>query len=148
MPEQETIRTDRVLIDESVMDIYRELRTDANTQLEQSPFRTNKDIFMLAVCLGYQAGVRQTLPKGSKKHDIRVAIFSDNDMALLKGIAIADTGNVEALSHPGEILRIAEEYAHVGIYDIKASLLDERGRPLWNLVDLINSRNRVSMHRS
>jgi len=37
-----------------------------------------------------------------------------------------------------DILTIAEEYAHAGIYDLKAHLLDERGQPLWNLVDLIN----------
>lgn len=137
MGEIEPVRTDRVSMDESVMDIYRDLRADANSQPEQTPFATYKDIFMLAACLGFRAGRRQSLPTGGGKHDIRTTIFSESDMAFLKAIAIAETKGVEILARPGEILQIAEEYAHSGIYDVKAYLLDERGRPLWNLVELI-----------
>ncbi|MCB0164401.1 MAG: hypothetical protein KDI79_09255 [Anaerolineae bacterium] len=138
-PEESKKVKDRVNIDESVIEIYRELKSDANTIPEQSPFSTFKDVFMLAVCLGYRARRRQKLPTGGNKHDIRVTVFSDNDLALLKGIAIASTGDVEVLGRPGEILTIAEEYAQVGIYNVKASLLDERGHPLWNLVELVTS---------
>ncbi len=135
MTETDTTRKERVLIDESVMDIYRALRSDATTQLEQAPFGTNKDIFMLAACLGFQSGRRSKLPTGPK-NDIRQSIFAESDLALLKAIAIAETNDVIVLSEPGEILRIAEEYAHTGIHDAKAYLLDERGRPLWNLIAL------------
>lgn len=139
MADNESVRTDRVLIDESVIDIYRELRADANTQPEQAPFSTYKDVFMLAACLGFRARRRQELPTGSNKHDIRRTVFTDNDFAILKAIAIAETGEVEVLGRLNEILVIAEEYAHGGIYDVKAYLLDERGRPLWNLVDLVTN---------
>lgn len=133
MIEPEQPRKERVLIDESVAEIYRELRADANSQPEQSPFATNKDIFMLAACLGYRSGRRQVLPSG-KKLDIRESVFLESDLAILKAIAIADTGDVEVLSQPGDILRIAEEYAQAGILDVRSYLLDEAGRPLWNLV--------------
>lgn len=136
--ETEGIRTDRVYMDESVMDIYRDLRGDTKSQPEQAPFATYKDIFMLSACLGYRSGGRQSLPKGGDKADIRKTVFTDSDLALLKAIAIADTGDVEVLSQPHEIVRIAEEYAYAGIYDLKAYLMDERGRPLWNLVGLVN----------
>lgn len=137
MSETESNRKDRALIDESVIDIYQGLRADSNKQLEQSPFNTYKDVFMLAACLGFQAGRRSKLPSGNK-HDIRQSVFSESDLTLLKAIAIADTGDVQVLSQPGDILRIAEEYAHAGIYDLKAYLLEERGRPLWNLIDLLD----------
>jgi len=136
MSEGEVSRKERVLIDESVAEIYRELRADANRQPEQSPFATNKDIFMLAACLGYRSGRRQVLPSG-KKLDIRESVFLESDLAILKAIAIADTGDVEVLSQPGEILRIAEEYAQSGIMDVRAILLEEPGRPLWSLIDLL-----------
>lgn len=138
MIDAETSRKERVLIDESVMEIYRELRTDANSQPEQSPFSTNKDIFILAACLGFRSGRRQALPAG-KKLDIRESVFLESDLAILKSLAIADTGDVAVLSQPGEILRIAEEYAHVGIHDVQVNLVNQRGRPLWNLVEMLNS---------
>lgn len=137
MSDGEVSRKERVLIDESVAEIYRELRADANSQPEQSPFATNKDIFMLAACLGYRSGRRQALSSG-KKLDIRESVFLESDLAILKAIAIADTGDVAVLSQPGEILRIAEEYAQVGIFEVRSNLLDEAGRPLWNLLQLIS----------
>jgi len=91
---------------------------------------------MLAACLGYNGGQRSKLPSGNK-HDIRVSVFTQNDLALLKAIAIAHTADMTVLSRFSEILVIAEEYAQTGIYDVKGYLLDERGRPLWNLVDLL-----------
>lgn len=137
MAEPETGRTDRIYIDESVIEIYRQLRIGTNTQPEESPFETFKDIFMLATCLGYNSGQRSKLPSGNK-HDIRVSVFTQNDLALLKAIALADTGDMTILSRFSEILVIAEEYAQTGIYDVKGYLLDERGRPLWNLISLIS----------
>ena len=137
MSATEAVRIDRVLMSESVMDVYRLLKGDANSEPEQSPFETYKDIFMLAACLGFRAGRRQSLPSGSK-HDIRTSVFTEGDMAVLRAIAIANTGDVEVLNREGEVLRIAEEYAHSGIYDVKTYLLDESGQPLWNLVNLIN----------
>lgn len=127
-------RKERVLIDESVMEIYRSLRADGDTQVEQAPFSTYKDIFMLAACLGFSAGRRTSLP-GKSATDIRESVFTESDLALLKAIAIAHTQDVAVLSQEGEVLRIAEEYAQTGIARVKTYLLDERGSPLRNLVN-------------
>ena len=132
----ETSRSDRVNIDESVIQIYKDLTDGAN--LEETPFGTYKDVFMFAVCLGYKGGSRQRLASG-KKHTIRREVFTENDFTLLKTIAIAETGDVQVLSRTDEILTIAEEYAHAGIFVLKAKLIDQRGRALWNLVDIINT---------
>ena len=136
MAETELSRSERVNIDDSVIQIYRDLTEDPNA--EQSPFRTYKDAFMFAACLGYRRGDRRQLPAG-KKHTIRREVFTESDFTLLKAIAIAATDDVDVLLHLGDILTVAEEYAHAGIHDLKVRLLDERGHPLWNLVDLINS---------
>lgn len=136
--EIETSIKDRVLYHESVKGIYDELKHETSKQYEQSPFSSYKDIFMLAACLGFRTGRKQSLPSG-KRYDIRSDIFREPDLALLKAIAIADTGEVQILGQSGEVLRIAEEYAHAGIYEVKSSLLDERGRPLWNLVALLGN---------
>lgn len=138
MSETEFARTDRVYIDESVIDVYRQLKKEANSEVEQAPFDTFKDLFMFAACLGFQNGRRTKPRKGNNGGEVPSKVFTEDDLAILKAIAIAETGDVEVLTRFGEILVIAEEYANAGIYDVKSSLLDERGLPLWNLVHLIN----------
>lgn len=133
MSEGGASRSDRVIIDEAVIDIYRELTEGSN--IEQAPFRTLKDVFMLAVVLGFRRGSRRKPPSHSR-HTIRKEVFSDNDYHLLKAIAITTTGDVAVLMSQGEILTIAEEYAHAGIHEVKAELLDQPGRALWNVVSL------------
>jgi dnd system-associated protein 4 len=136
MSDIEMQRSDRVVIDESVIDIYKELYDSPN--LEDKPFRTLKEVFMIAACLGYRSGHRQKLT-GSSKHTIRKEVFSDDDLRILKAIAIATTGDVEVLLRLSDVFTIVEEYAQAGIYEIQAQLLDHPGRPLWNLVDLVSS---------
>jgi len=133
MTENVSMRSDRIIIDEAVHPIYKEL-TDGSSP-EQAPFPTMKDVFMLAVALGYRKGIRHKAPSSSKV-TIRKDIFKENDLLLLKAIAIATTGDVNVLLQEGNILAIAEEYAQVGIHEVKAELLDQAGRPLWNLVSI------------
>ncbi len=137
MTETATTRTDRVYIDESVSDIYHQLKSGSNIQPEDAPFETFKDIFMLAACLGHQNGRR--VPTTKSGSEIRLSVFTEDDIAILKAIAIAETGDVDVLTRFGEILSIAEEYANAGSYEVKGYLIDEGGRPLWNLVDLLHS---------
>lgn len=134
MTEPTGSRSERVSIDDTVLPIYKTL-TDSS-DAEQAPFKTMKDVFMLAVIIGYRQGTRRPVPTGAKT-TIRKEVFSENDIHLLKAIAIATTGNVEVLLHQGDILTIAEEYAQAGIHEVKAELLDQVGRPLWNVVGLL-----------
>ena len=137
MSETDYTRTDRVYIDEGVIDVYRQLKKEANNEVEQAPFDTYKDLFMFAACMGFQNGRRTKPRKGNNGGEVPSKVFTEEDLAILKAIAIAETGDVEVLNRFGVVLVIAEEYANAGIYEVKSSLLDERGRPLWNLVSLL-----------
>lgn len=136
MAETTYTRTDRVYIDESGSDVYRQLKSGANAQPEDAPFETFKDIFMLAACLGFRN--RRRIRTNKVDSEFRVSVFTEDDLSILKALAIAETGDVDVLTRDGEILAIAEEYANAGIYEVKAYLLDEGGRSLWNLVSLVN----------
>jgi len=127
---------DTVAIDEAAHEIYKQL-TEGNNVLTV-PFRTMKDVFMWAVCLGVQQDKKK--PLTSKKITVfRWAQFdSQTDIPLLKAIAIGDSGDVSILLKKSDILNTAEEYANAGIYDLRDSLLGEYGQPLWNLVSLFN----------
>lgn len=136
MADTTVTRTDRVYIDETVSEIYQQLKSKPQSQPDEAPFDTFKDIFMLAVCLGFQTKRRvRTIKQGS---EIRLSVFTEDDIAILKAIAIAETSDVQILTQFGNILGIAEEYANAGIHEVKRHLLDERGRPLWNLVNLVS----------
>lgn len=133
-----TTGRDTVVIDESVHDIYRQL-TEGNDPVSV-PFRTMKDVFMWAACLGRRLGERRPLT-GKRVTIFRWAQFTpQTDIHLLKALAIADSGDVSVLLNQDEILTVVEEYANAGIYEVESSVLDEYGQPLWNLVALLNSR--------
>lgn len=129
------VERDTVAIDASAHEIYKQL-TEGSNMLD-APFKTMKDVFMWALCLGVKLSIRNPLV-GKKVTIFRWAQFDPQiDVPLLKAIAIADTDDINALLKRNDILTIAEEYANAGIYELRASVLDERGQPLWNLVDKI-----------
>jgi len=133
------ISRDAVAIDEAVHDIYKEL-TVGNDDPVGVPFRTMKDVFMWAACLGHRMGERRPLT-GKRLVIFRWAQFTpQTDVHLLKALAIADSGDVNVLLSQDEILSIAEEYANAGIHELRASVLDEYGQPLWNLVSISTSK--------
>jgi dnd system-associated protein 4 len=140
MSDTEFTRTDRVYIDESAIEFYRQLKKEGHSEPEQAPFDTFKDLFMFAACLGFQGG-RRSKPRKTNGGEVPAKVFTEEDLAILKAIAIAETGDVEVLTRFGEILGIAEEYANAGIHEIKRDLLDEHGRPLWNLIVLLSQSN-------
>jgi len=127
---------DTVAIDEATHEIYKQLTEGSN--LLESPFKTMKDVFMWAVCLGVKLGMRR--PLTAKKVTIfRWAQFdSQIDIPLLKAIAITDSSDVSILLRRNDVLTAAEEYANAGIYELRASLLEEYGQPLWNLVSILS----------
>jgi dnd system-associated protein 4 len=126
---------DTVVVEENAHEIYKQLTEGSNAQ--SVPFRTMKDVFMWAICLGAQQGKRRSLT-GKKVTVFRWAQFdSQVDIPLLKAIAIAEVGDVDILLRRNDILAIAEEYANAGIYELRAAMMDELGLPLWNLVSKI-----------
>ncbi len=129
--------SDRVGIDAGVHQLYRDLTERSNENPESAPFLLMKDVFMWAVALGIQVGKRLPL-SGSRTQVFRWDQFSqDLDVPVLRAIAIAETGDVEVLRRDDQVLRIAEEYANTGIWEIKEELVNQSGQPLWNLVSKV-----------
>lgn len=91
---------------------------------------------MWAVALGVRTGRRFPL-SGAKTQIFRWDQLSqDLDVPVLKALAVAETGEVEGLLREDQVLRIAEEYANVGIREVKKELIDQSGQPLRNLVSM------------
>jgi len=134
--DQEVKGSGRVTIEREVHQLYKDLSERSTQNPETSPFLTMKDVFMWAVALGVKEGKRRPL-SGSREQIFRWDQFSqDMDIPTLKAIALAESGEVEVLLQEDQILRIAEEYANAGIYEIKREIMDQSGEALWNLVSL------------
>jgi dnd system-associated protein 4 len=125
----------RVSIDASLHEFYKEL-SEGNDP-EKVPFRTMKDVFMLAACLGYRRGQARAIG-GAKRQIFHWAQFSEQiDTPILKAIAIAVTGDVQILADQERIVQIAEEYANAGIQEIRAQLTEQATLPLWSLIGIV-----------
>lgn len=71
------------------------------------------DQFVVAMALGYNLGSK-TLLTGTKSLILESSI-SDDHLALLNIVAIADTGDVKIISDRKQVFKIAEQYANTGI---------------------------------
>lgn len=135
MSETSSRASGRVSIDASLHEMYKEL-SEGNDP-EKVPFRTMKDVFMLAACLGYRRGQSRAI-SGAKRQIFHWAQFHEQvDVPILKAIAIATTGDVQVLTDQDRIVQIAEDYANVGIHEIRAQTVDQLAQPLWGLVNHI-----------
>lgn len=135
MAEQIPVR-EGVFVEEAVHEFYKELTE--GTDLVNNPFRTMKDMFMWAASLGFSAGERRPL-SGRKVMIFRWAQFSpQNDLPVIKAMAIAGKNDVSILAHQEEMLTTAEEYANRGIQTLRAAIADGTIQPLWILVGELN----------
>lgn len=129
------IERDTVGIDESVHEIYRKL-TDGNDPIN-TPFRTMKDVFLLAACFGYKNNTRRKI-ENKKIIIFRWAQFGIQiDIPIIKAIALASKGDLSVLLNQEEILEIIEEYANGGIVMLQDLVSGNYGQPLLCLEGLI-----------
>lgn len=129
---------DTVVVEENVHAFYREL-TEGNNPTAV-PFRTMKDVFMYAACLGFQQGQPQPL-QGKRITIFRWAQFTpQTDIPLLKALAILGSReDVTVLLRQEEMLSLAEQYANAGIHQLRSAVLDGGSQPLWNLVHSLST---------
>lgn len=91
MNQQESTQRDRIYIDEAHHETYRQL-----TSGTEAPFKTMKDLFLLAACVGHQKGQRVCLKK--RRDVFNWAQFApQEDIPVLRALALAETGSVEVL---------------------------------------------------
>jgi dnd system-associated protein 4 len=125
----------RISIEASLHDAYKELVDGAD--IEKAPFRTMKDIFMLAASLGYRRN-RRTPLSGKRQQIFHWTQFSEQvDVPILKAIAIASSRDILVLTDYEKIVLIAEEHANAGIHELLAQTKSGLNQPLWATVDLI-----------
>ena len=75
---------------------------------------TNKDLFMLALMIGYKENIKYKIEKRAD-FDLGTSYLNNNEKALIKLVAIKTTGNLSIISDPAKYYGLAEEYVNGGI---------------------------------
>ncbi|TRZ49256.1 MAG: hypothetical protein D4S01_08990, partial [Dehalococcoidia bacterium] len=102
-------KIDRLYVDRKDVDQFNRLKE------KDSPFAgcQSKTVFFAAMILGYKNGTKIELDK--RKEYVREEYLTDEDLTIIKSIAIAETGNLKILLDKKKVFAIAEEYATGGI---------------------------------
>ena len=103
------IKADRVSISNDDRPIFDSLK------YSDTPFkgRKNKEIFMMALILGYYKAGTRTKLKNPKDYD-HVENLGPDRRSIIKAIAVAEEG-IDVLNDEEQIYAIANEYAATGI---------------------------------
>jgi dnd system-associated protein 4 len=116
--------------------IYDVLVKDTLKEIEDYPFETKKDLFMLAACYG--AKHNKYVPLASRHNPFKGETFnSKTDVPILMAIAFKKEQNVDVLLEPKKVIEIAQCFANGGIHDVFDAILNNPGRPFFNYVDWV-----------
>ena len=126
---------DFINIDASYHQLYEDLRKSREDE-KHPPFREMKYIFMLAAFIGFLE--EKWVPLGTNPRNIFArTVFKEDDLSLLRALALTKAGNPEVLINEKEVQSIAEGYANGGITVIKEQIEDAPGNRVENLVNLL-----------
>ena len=97
----------------------------------------------MAACAGAQHDRFAKL--GSTKDIFAAEMFNEKtEVPVLAALAFQRTNDIEVLSDPKQVIEIAQAWANGGIHIVRDALLEQPGRPLFNLVDMVLSETKSS----
>lgn len=117
--------------------IYDELAKRGTDKIEDFPFETKKDLFVLAACVGAKIGAYK---EGfiEKHNAFNGETFNSKiDVPILFALAFKREQNVDVLLEPKRVLEIAQGFANGGVHEVYNAILNNPGRPLFNYVDWV-----------
>ena len=116
-------------------------QSGGNTVIDQSPFQRMVDIWFLSVCVAARLDMKPAdISKYKTRKIIDGSIFGSDPwrVHLLMLIAIGKTGDVQIVSDPREMMRLANGLAVAGLPRVIEMLKDGDAEPIWNLSDGID----------
>jgi hypothetical protein len=109
-------------------DSYVQRREGKSARPEHQPFARNIDLWFAAICLAVRKGLKPApITKKTYKAAEGVAIGSDEwRPTILTLLAIAEVDDASIVERPGEMMRIANNYAAAGLPEL-LDILEHRG---------------------
>ena len=105
---------DRLYVEKEYLKDFRLLNDEAD-----SPFykKRNQDVFLMAMFVGIRYGSNPPIKK--REELVRVEYLTDDDLSVLKAVAISEMKDPLVLLDLNKVFQIAEEYASGGIGYLK-----------------------------
>lgn len=126
----------RIYIDKEKHETYEKLVKRGSDNPDHYPFQTMKDLFMLSACLGYKHSAYEDI--GSSKDIFSADVFDEKaDIPMLIALAYAKEKKLMNLLNGRKVLDIAQGYANGGIGYVVEEIINNPGKPLNNLVEMI-----------
>lgn len=126
----------RIYIDKDKHETYEKLVKRGSENPDHYPFQTMKDLFMLAACMGYKHNAFEEI--AASKDIFSSDVFEEKvDVPVLIAIAFGKEKNLLNLLDNRKVLDIAQGYANGGIGYVVEEIVNNPGKPLDNLVDMI-----------
>ena len=118
----------------AILDKYSQTHPGVGKSSETAPFRTMKDVFMMSVYLGAKSGRARPL-EGKRISPFKGQVLSHDEQMLLRSLAIGVEKDPDIIADPQRIVRIAEEYANAGVWQLEELLNSSSEGALWDLTD-------------
>lgn len=95
---------------------YNNLTGKGSKVMKDSPFlgKTNRDIFLHAMALGFAGGKKYRVELKSRRENIASSALHQDGEWLVYAVAMAETNDISVLLRMKEVAKIAEEYANGG----------------------------------
>lgn len=131
----------RISIDERVHAIYEDLVSRSSESVEDRPFLTMKDVFIVATCLGSKYGQYKELERS--RQVFNGDLFDpDLEVPILCAIAYNKNKNLDDLYDNEKIIRHCQNYANGGVYVLQEKIESASGLgKLYRIIDIFRSDN-------
>lgn len=117
-----------------ILDRYSQTHTAPGKNSESAPFKTMKDVFMMAVYLGSKSGKSRPL-EGKRVSPFKGGVLTHDEQMYLRAVAVGSTGDPDVMGDPQRVVRIGEEHANSGIWELVDTLGSSGEEALWDLAD-------------
>lgn len=134
----------KVRIDKEFLEIYDELGTGKQSRkFNLSPLPIRKDVFMLAMTMGFLKGQEEEIPSGQSHDLFETTTFTKEDIACIIALYLAHNQmDIENYIEDDdrEILDQAEKWAQAGLKWVRIKILmDSDQSNIYSLCDWIIS---------
>jgi hypothetical protein len=118
----------------ALLDKYSQTHPKYGKSPETAPFKTMKDVFMTAVHIGAKLGRSRPLD-GKRVSPFKGVVLSHDEQMYLRALAMGSEEDPNVISDSQKVVRIAEEFANAGIWELDRILTTSDESPLWDLVE-------------
>lgn len=117
-----------------ILDRYSQTHPAPGKNPQTAPFKTMKDVYLMAVYLA--AGAHGPRPlDGKRVAPFKGGVLSHEEQLFLRAVAMGDTGDPEVMADPQRVVRISEQFANAGIWQLEEILTSSNEGALWDLAD-------------